>query len=309
LEVTVTTLADSSEAITERLLSLGANGVSLEENWDWEKARRDGLGDIFPAQNTSKEQAVIIRGYFPLSFLDSENKGLLHNFLDELPGYGLAPATLSCLEVDDVDWEDAWKQYWQATPVGKKLLILPAWLDAGADPNRTVMRLDPGPAFGTGTHESTSLCLELLEEQVSGQETVLDLGCGSGILSMAARMLGASRVLGVDSDETAVRFSRENARLNSLDQIHFQAIDLTKEQSWNELLSANIIVANLTADLLISIKEMMLRVLLPGGRVIASGIILQRADEVISSYQDGGFTLLQRRDDGAWTALLLGDVR
>jgi ribosomal protein L11 methyltransferase len=309
LEVTVTTLNDSSEAVTERLLSLGANGVSLEENWDWEKARRDGLGDIFPAQSITTEDSAIIRGYLPLSFLGSENEILLRKFIDGLPGYGLAPAELSCREVNDIDWEDAWKQYWQATPVGKKLLILPAWLDAEAYPDRIVMRLDPGPAFGTGTHETTRLCLELLEEQVTGQETVLDLGCGSGILSMAARMLCAGRVLGVDSDKTAVRFSQDNARLNGLDQVHFQAVDLTKEQSWNELLPANIILANLTADLLISIKEMMLQVLLPGGRVIASGIILQRADEVISSYQDAGFTLLQRVDDGAWTALLLGDLR
>ena len=211
--------------------------------------------------------------------------------------------------MDDIDWEDAWKQYWQATPVGKKLLILPAWLDAEAYPDRIVMRLDPGPAFGTGTHESTRLCLELLEEQVTGQETVLDLGCGSGILSMAARMLGATGVLGVDSDETAIRFSRDNAQTNSLDQVLFQVVDLLSEESWEKLLPVDLVLANLTAGLLISIKEMIPRVLLPGGRVIASGIILQRADDVISSYQDAGFTLLQRKDDGAWTSLLLGDVQ
>ncbi len=305
LELTVTTLHHSSEAITEKLLSLGANGVSLEENWDWEKAHRDGLGDIFPAQSETKEQTVIIRGYLPLSFLGSENEKLFRDFLSELPGYGLSPAALSCREVDDIDWEDSWKQYWQATPVGNKLLILPAWLENEAHPSRTVMRLDPGPAFGTGTHESTRLCLELLEEQLQGKEAVLDLGCGSGILSMAARMLGASTVLGVDSDEAAVRFSRENAQLNGLDHTRFSVVDLLKEQSWNSFPCADIILANLTADLLIIVKEMMPQALLPGGRVIASGIIIQRADEVISSFQAAGFTLVQRKDDGAWTALVL----
>ncbi len=304
LELTVTTALQSSEAVAARLLESGAGGVSFEEHWDWEKAARDGLGDIFPATSKQEKNIVIIRGYLPLSFLNKSKAARLGESLADLPDFGLQPAKLCCCEVDDSLWEDAWKKYWQPTEVGQRLLIVPSWHQVPPS-SRLVLLLDPGPAFGTGTHESTRLCLELLETQINGSETVLDLGCGSGILSLAARLLGAGSVYGLDKDETAVRFSRMNARNNAMEEVKFVTADLNETGSWPILPAANLILANLTADLLLLLREDISGLLMPGGRIILSGIIRERKVEVITAFGQAGFGLTEELSAGEWSALLL----
>jgi ribosomal protein L11 methyltransferase len=304
IELSVTTAPQSSEAVAAKLMELDAGGVSFEEAWDWEQAARDGLGDIFPASSELDKNIVIIRGYLPLSFLGREKAAQLEAFLAALPGFGLNPAVLSCREVDDSLWEGAWKKYWQPTEIGEKLLIVPSWCEAPPTA-RLVLRLDPGPAFGTGTHESTRLCLELLEEQIAGSETVLDLGCGSGILALCARLLGAGVVFGVDRDESAVRFSRINAGLNGMEDVTFIAADLNSEAAWGKLPAAGLVLANLTADLLLLFRDSLRSILRPQGRVIASGIIRQRTSEVAASFTEAGLHVVKERSCGEWSALLL----
>ncbi|MBS4022028.1 MAG: 50S ribosomal protein L11 methyltransferase [Dethiobacter sp.] len=304
LELSVTTSPQSSEAVAAKLLELGAGGVSFEENWDWDKAARLGLGDIFPIGSGQKENIVVIRGYLPLSFLGRQKTTRLGEFLSGLQGFGLAPASLSSREVDDSLWNEAWKQYWQPTAVGEKLLIVPSWHEAPSDPRLTLL-LDPGPAFGTGTHESTRLCLELLEGQIRNSDSMLDIGCGSGILALAARLLGARAVWGVDRDEAAVRFSRENAVLNGLDAVTFMEADLNSASCWRILPKVDLVAANLTADLLLLFRDNLRGVLLPLGRIIVSGIIRQRLDEVKESFVHAGFVLTEEKSDGEWSALLL----
>lgn len=231
LEIKVTTGRDSTEAVAEKLMNLGAGGVCVEDEVDWNTAKRAGLGDIFPVPIAKESGTVTIRGYFSPTFLAKGKDEELTSFLRELPAFGLAPAAHTLQQLNDPGWEQVWKQYWQPTPVGKKLLILPAWLDAGLWPDRQVLRLDPGVAFGTGTHESTQLCLELLETEIAGGETVLDLGCGSGILALAAKLLGAGNVSGVDIEEAAVRTACENAELNGM-QVPFIRADLFYEDAW-----------------------------------------------------------------------------
>jgi ribosomal protein L11 methyltransferase len=302
-EARVVTGRDSMEAVAEKLMELGAGGVAVEDWLDWETARREGLGDLFPDTEAADHDYITIRGYFPLSFLSGGNEQLA-GFLARLPGFGLSGASLYVRTVDEAGWEQAWKQYWQPTPVGRRLLVLPAWLDAG-DTDRLVLRLDPGAAFGTGTHETTRMCLELLEECLSGGETVLDLGCGSGILSLAARLLGAGDVSGVDYDEAAVRSSRENARLNGMDSLRFCRADLFADEAWVALGQAAVVTANLTADMLVAISPRIAGVLPAGGRLVASGIIRDREEEVADVFIREGYGIIERKRAGQWAALLM----
>lgn len=304
LEIKVVTGRESSEAVSEKLMCLGAGGVSVYDEMDWDTAKRAGLGDIFPALPAIDSGLVAIRGYFPLSFLAEGKEEGLMSFLLELPAFGLAPAVLSTRQLDDPDWEQVWKQYWEPTPVGKKLMILPAWLDAELWPGRQVLRLDPGAAFGTGTHESTQLCLELLETEIAGGETVWDLGCGSGILALAAKLFGASKVSGMDIEEAAIRAARANAELNVM-QVPFIQADLLSEEAWYLLEQADLVTANLTADALLTVSSRLRHVLFPGGRLIISGIIRHRQSEVLAAYLREGYQLKEKRSAGEWVALLL----
>ncbi|MCW3489321.1 50S ribosomal protein L11 methyltransferase [Dethiobacter alkaliphilus] len=305
-EVMVITGRQSAEAVSEKLMDLGAGGVAVEDQWDWETAKKAGLGDYFPpAADAGHDNMITIRGYFPLSFLGSKKETELVSFLDGLPDFGLAPAQVMFREVDEADWEQAWKQYWQPTPIGEKLVIMPAWLSENPWPERKVLRLDPGAAFGTGTHETTRLCLEILEKVATEDTTMLDLGCGSGILALAARLLGIKDVMGVDVDEAAIRASLENAKRNDMEDVPFIHADLFAEEGWKELRAADVVTANLTADALLAIKGRIRHVLRPGGLLIASGIVHDRAQEVYEAYQREGYEIHQTRSAGEWQALLL----
>jgi ribosomal protein L11 methyltransferase len=280
------------EAVSQKLVELGSNGVAVEDLLDWETA----------ADNNS----VTIRGYFPLSFLSDGRNELLSGFLIALPTFGLATATLFTRQVDEANWEQAWKQYWHPTPVGKRLLVLPAWLTDDGQSGRIVLRLDPGAAFGTGTHETTRFCLELLESIIKIGDTVLDLGCGSGILALAARLLGADDVRGVDLDEAAIRASRDNAALNNLhDVVTFDRADLFSESTWQALGQAHVVTANLTADALLAIQKKSRYVVRPGGHLIISGIIRSREAEVVDAYMREGYKIIEKKSAGEWIALLL----
>lgn len=306
LELIIHTHQESTEAIAAKLLALGAGGVSFEEGWLWEQAKKGGLDDIFPARDEGglQDDIAILRGYFPVSFLGSAVQTELQEFLVSLPDFGLPGAVLKWQYVDDVEWENKWKDYWFPTPVGKRLLIVPTWRQAEAGGDRLQILLDPGAAFGTGTHETTQLCLELLEMTIAGGEKLLDLGCGSGILSIAGRVLGAGTVLGVDYDEVAIRSSRENAALNDLPTVRFSQCNLFEKTSWQALPTADIVVANLTADILLKIQQYLPVVLRPGGKIIMSGIIKDRAEEVIVAMLAQGYRLLAQRSAGEWVALL-----
>ncbi len=305
LEIIIYTHKESTEAIAAKLLALGAGGVSLEESWLWEQAKKDSVDALFPEQNARdlQDDTAVLRGYFPVSFLRTA-LAELEEFLTSLPAFGLPAASLQWRYVDDVEWENKWKDYWHPTPVGQKLLIVPSWRQVEDTEGRLQIVLDPGAAFGTGSHETTRLCLELLEKLVVGGETVLDLGCGSGILSVAARILGAGSVVGVDYDEVAVRSSRENAALNGLEDIKFYQGNLFAEAVWKLLPTAEIIAANLTADILLGIMDYLPSVSRPGSKLICSGIIRERAEEVSKEVFADNFQLLAQYDAGEWTALL-----
>ena len=197
------------------------------------------------------------------------------------------------------DWRNNWKQFFHPTPVGEKLLIRPTWRDDYDAENRIVLNIDPGLAFGTGSHETTRLCLETIEKYLKDGDTVLDVGCGSGILAIASLLLGAKSAVGVDIDEVAVRTAVENAELNKVSD-RFTAItgDLTEKVSGKY----NLVVANIVADAIISLSSGVSEFMNPDSVYIMSGIIDTRADEVAQAVSRD-FDIIERYEDGGWVAL------
>ena len=265
----------------------------LEEE-AWEIAHIDLIDEELLQKDRTK-------GVVHVYISPEENPAEAVSFLREryqAEGIAHSIETASCAEED---WINNWKKYFKPIPVGKRLLIRPTWesLDSGIAENRVVLDLDPGLAFGTGTHETTRLCMELLEDYVRPGETVLDVGCGSGILSVAALLLGAGSAVGVDIDELAVKTARENAALNHVED-RFTALcgDLTDKVSG----TFDIVVANIVADVIIRLTKDVERFLKPGAVYLMSGIIDTREDEVLAAIRDR-FELLARREEKGWIAL------
>ncbi len=244
------------------------------------------------------------------------SKGIVHIYLEpgENPAeavaflreqYALAgiPSELTVVPCRREDWQDNWKQYFQPTEVGQKLLIQPIWEAEGStrvEPTseRKTLYLEPGLAFGTGTHETTRLCLQTLEETIKGGETVLDLGCGSGILSIAALLFGASRAEGVDIDELAVKTAVENGKRNGFEApvLTYHCGDMAKQVSG----TFDIVVANIVADIIVLFCETARNFMKEGSVFIVSGILNTREQDVLDAFAANGFTVVSRKADGEW---------
>ena len=200
------------------------------------------------------------------------------------------------------DWENSWKQYYHPIEIGARLAVAPTWEDYQGH-GRTVLRMDPGMAFGTGTHETTALCLSVLEQRVQGGERVLDIGTGSGILAVAALLLGAQSALGVDIDPMAVRTATENARRNGVEErLTVFVGDLAKGASG----TYDIITANIVADAILRLAPAVPPLLASGGLFVASGIIDERAEEVAQGLAQAGLAVHKTLTDRGWVALVAG---
>ena len=200
------------------------------------------------------------------------------------------------------DWADKWKAFFKPTPVGERLFVRPIWIDDYDAGNRAVLNIEPGAAFGTGTHDTTRLCLETLDKIIKAGDTVLDIGCGSGILAIASMLLGATEGFGVDIDELAVKTAKENGKMNGLDEpeLKFVCGDLADKVTKKY----DVVVANIVADIIILFSTQVRAFMKPGAKFIASGIIDTRADEVVTALQNAGLKLVERIEHGGWVCLV-----
>lgn len=201
------------------------------------------------------------------------------------------------------DWQNNWKQYFHPMPIGEKLLIRPVWIDDFDPQGRKVLNIEPGLAFGTGSHPTTKLCLETLEKYVNADTTVLDIGCGSGILSIACLLLGAKSALGVDIDALAVKTAVANAEENGFTAPKFSAVkgNLSDKVSGK----FNLIVANIVADIIIEFNTQVGEFLTDDGVYITGGIIESREDEVLYSFAQNGFEIIERCENNGWLVFAL----
>ena len=200
------------------------------------------------------------------------------------------------------DWADKWKAFFKPTPVGERLFVRPIWIDDYDAGDRAVLNIEPGAAFGTGTHDTTRLCLETLDKIIKDGDTVLDIGCGSGILAIASMLLGATEGFGVDIDELAVKTAKENGKMNGLDEpeLKFVCGDLADKVTKQY----DVVVANIVADIIILFSTQVRAFMKPGAKFIASGIIDTRADEVVMALQNAGLKLVERIEHGGWVCLV-----
>ena len=204
--------------------------------------------------------------------------------------------------VNDTDWNENWIKYFHATEIGEKLAIVPSWEKYDNKDNRTILQIDPGAAFGTGTHATTSLCLDMLQSYVDDNTEMLDIGCGSGILAVASVLLGAKTAVGVDIDAQSVKTAKENAEINSVtDKTEFIVGDLAEKARGKY----SVVCANIVADVVIRLLENVKNYMEADAVLIVSGIIDLRENDVLNAAEKQGFTVIEKRYKDNWCAFAL----
>lgn len=215
--------------------------------------------------------------------------------------------TITIADCATEDWVNNWKQYFHPMPIGEKLLIRPTWEDEYDSAGRKVLHIEPGLAFGTGSHPTTKLCLETLEKYIDENSTVLDIGCGSGILSIASLLLGAKTAFGVDIDSLAVKTAIANAKENDLDEIRFTAVQGNLSDKVNGKYS--VVVANIVADIIMEFNKEVADFLDDDGVYITGGIIENREDELLFSFAQNGFEVKERFEEKGWLVFVVQKIK
>jgi ribosomal protein L11 methyltransferase len=241
---------------------------------------------------------VAVTGYLPVDDRLENTLLALRAAIKESPDLR-GKRDLTIRFVQEEDWANAWKQYFKPQRIGRRIVIKPTWESFTPEPDDLIVQIDPGMAFGTGLHATTRLCLRALEDTVTVGASVADVGTGSGILAIAAILLGASSVFATDNDPLAVRVARENVAVNAV-----QDVVTVEESSLPPVGPCDIVVANILADVIISMATELLSATKSGGTLIVSGIIENKADAVRKVLLATGFTLIETRVDGEWVAVL-----
>ncbi|EFM12746.1 ribosomal protein L11 methyltransferase [Paenibacillus curdlanolyticus YK9] len=325
-ELTIATREEVVEAISDFLHEAGAGGVAIEESGSLNRKRDTSFGQWYEhALNDIAEGDCIIQGYFAEETDMEPLVEAIKPFIEQLREYDLDPGdfTVSHQLVDEDSWAEAWKQYFKPIRVSERLTIKPTWEDYEASEGENIIELDPGMAFGTGTHPTTALCLRTLESVIHGGEEVIDVGTGSGILAIGAIKLGARAVLAVDLDPVAVSSAKENAHLNGLsEQIDVRLSDLlgvlkgeTKDESGaeagplNVTVPVDVVVANILAEIILMFLDDVYAALKPGGYYIASGIWKNKEEVVEQGLLQAGFEIVDRRREEDWIAFVAANPK
>lgn len=299
-EVAVTVSSEGEEAVADLFYQLGCPGVSIEDPELLHSYIESGRWDYHDFGEVNLTGTSVVKGYL----CEDENLTRRMNQLDEslqdlVKHFPEWIIQVKGITVKEEDWATAWKAYFKPIRVGKNFLIKPSWEDIQPNLEDLVLELDPGMAFGTGTHATTTLCLELLEDIVKPGMKVFDLGTGSGILAIAAAKLGA-QVEAVDLDPVAVRAAQENIDLN-----HVAALVSAKHGDLGSVLKgqADLVVANIIADVILLLLPDLKRILKPDGEFIASGIIESRSEDVENGMREAGLEVIDKKEDAMWVAL------
>ena len=313
LEITVYTTDAGLDTVCAALNGAGITGLSIEESHEkayaflqeaalyWDFADKEKIGTDTPC----------VKGYVAdcpenLPLVEAAKAAVERlKTLDLKVDLGSLLVTVA--SVDEEDWANNWKKYYKPLEIGSRLLVLPSW-EEKPETERIVLKLDPGMAFGTGAHHTTRMCLEFLEKTVKAGDTMLDLGCGSGILSIAARLLGAVEATAVDIDPIAESIAYENAEMNGIgrDNYHVLIGNVLSDTRLQKRIAGQypVVAANIVADVIIALAPIARPLVAPGGVFLVSGIIDERTDEVVKALNDAGFAVEEHSRAEGWNAFL-----
>lgn len=308
MQVAVQTSSEAVEAVANILMEAGASGVAIEDAADFAKIKAGRYGNhgeiVDPDTLKHIESGALVTAYFPENEQIEKRVPQITTRVINLSKAGLNPGAAEVIAkpVDDTDWATAWEKYYHPVHITRFLTVVPDWEDYQPQfTDERVIRLDPGRAFGTGTHPTTKLSLQALESVIHGGETVIDVGTGSGVLTIGAELLGANVVLATDLDEVAVESAQKNLDLNpSISPVKVIANDLLNNIS----LSADIIVANILAEIIVPLAPQAWDNLPVNGYFVTSGIIDDKLDLVIQAMIKQGFVIRETLKMGEWYGVI-----
>ncbi|TMW73867.1 50S ribosomal protein L11 methyltransferase [Alteribacter natronophilus] len=304
-EISIHTTQEAVEPVSNILHEAGASGVVIEDPGDLTREWETAFGEIYQlSPDDYPEEGIILKAYLPVnSFLGDtvdEIKGAISNLITYDIDIGHNHVTLS--EVNEEEWATAWKKYYKPVKVSDRLTITPTWEEyEKVSDQELIIELDPGMAFGTGTHPTTVLCMQAIEKYMQEGDHVIDVGTGSGVLSIACAKLGAGRVLAMDLDDVAVRTANINVKLNKAqDVVSIRQNNLLK----NVDETPDLIVANILAEVIVRMTDDAFEQLNPGGTIITSGIISAKRNLVKDALRKSGFTIAEVIEMEDWLSIV-----
>lgn len=302
------TTTEGSDIVSEALIRLGAAGTEIVDRADVPDPTKPGVyWELYdPGMLEGMPEDVLVKGWFEQNEHTHDVIRSVRQRLSELSrkdiGINMGALSLEMRSVVDEDWSENWKKYYKPFRVGTRLLVKPTWEPYVPDEGDLVIELDPGMAFGTGTHETTNMCMRLLEKHLAEGMRVMDVGTGSGILAIAAAKLGAGEVLAIDIDPDAVKVAGENVALNKEQaRVRVAAGDLVSGAA----MPCDLAVANIVADAICMLAGPLTRHLTRGGLLVCSGIIREREPDVLDAARAAGYRVADRLEQGEWVALCL----
>jgi len=304
-EISIHTTNEAIEPISNILHEAGASGVVIEDPSELTKEREDWFGEIYDLNpGDYPEEGVIIKAYLPVNSFISETVDSIKQEITDLIKYDIDIGTnlVTTTEVKEEDWASSWKKYYHPVKISETFTIVPTWEDyERVNSDELIIELDPGMAFGTGTHPTTVMCIQALEKTVQKDQHIIDVGTGSGVLSIAAALLGAKNVLALDLDEVAVESAKQNIEINHVsEQIEVRKGNLLEGIEDK----ADIVVANILADIIIRFTDDAASIVKQGGYFITSGIIQPKKLEVKEAIIAAGFDIEETLVMEDWVAFI-----
>ena len=306
MKITVLTTTMGSDMVSEMLLEAGSEGTVIEDKNDVQLNQRpEGQWDIIDEEIARRiGDDVKVAGFYPADEKAKDVLALIKDKASRLkelaPDVDLGKLSVEATGLENEDWAENWKKSYKPFRLGTHIVIRPGWEEYTPDTGDKVITIDPGMAFGTGTHETTGMCVSLVEENVKPGMSCMDIGTGTGILAITAAHMGAKKVLASDIDAVAVRVAEENVAINgfadTIECVCGDLLEVAKEQ-------ADVVIANIIADVIISISKPVRRFIKPGGVFICSGIAADREEETVSALKNAGYGRLDIRHNGEWVAV------
>lgn len=316
IEIFIETTKEGFEPVSGIIYQCGITGVMIEDADDFEEFLENPARDWDYIEDELVEQKHNAKNGITFFVRDNMNgketfelvKEMLKNAKENEKEIDFGSLDITVKNIKEDDWANNWKKYFKPFAVGDKIVIRPSWEEYNDDGNKTVLKIDPGHVFGTGTHETTQLCIELIENYLKKDDMVLDIGCGSGILSIASLLLGAKYADAVDIDPNAIDIAYTNAGMNDIGRETYDVVsgNILEDEDLNEKYSGkkyDVVEANIVADVIIALTNKIPQYIKDGGVFISSGIIVERLDDVLEALKGHGFEVLEVKKKKGWSAI------